>query len=214
MSLDYIVIGFGIGDFRVTVMRQFVDDRKNDASDEISDDAEKKKKWQSNEPIKVLDALSATGLRAIRFAQEVPNIGKVFANDFSESSVKNIKRNVKENGLENLIEVTCDDAKLLMMKNTSYSKRFHVVDLDPYGTAAPFLDAAVQSVADGGLLMVTCTDMAVLCGNAPEACFLKYKSTALKHSSNHEFVSFSLALLSTFPFSGVANSSESHRCTC
>ena len=34
----------------------------------------------------------------------------------------------------------------------------------PYGTAAPFLDAAVQSIADGGLLAVTCTDLAVLCG--------------------------------------------------
>ncbi|KAE9549975.1 hypothetical protein FO519_006817 [Halicephalobus sp. NKZ332] len=175
-------------DLTVTVMRQFVADRSDDQPDDISEEAEKrpKKKWYNSGPVRVLDALSATGLRAIRFAQEVPEIQKIVANDFSESSVKNIKRNVAENGLENLIEVNCDDAKLLMMKHTSYSTRFHIVDLDPYGTAAPFLDAAVQSVADGGLLMVTCTDMAVLCGNAPEACFLKYKSTALKHSANHE----------------------------
>jgi tRNA G26 N,N-dimethylase Trm1 len=26
------------------------------------------------------------------------------------------------------------------------------IDLDPYGTAAPFVDAAVQAVADGGTL--------------------------------------------------------------
>jgi tRNA G26 N,N-dimethylase Trm1 len=31
-------------------------------------------------------------------------------------------------------------------------------DLDPYGTASPFLDAAVQAAKDGGLLCVTCTD--------------------------------------------------------
>ena len=31
-----------------------------------------------------------------------------------------------------------------------------------YGTAAPFLDAAVQAVADGGLLCITSTDMPVL----------------------------------------------------
>lgn len=37
---------------------------------------------------------------------------------------------------------------------------YHAVDLDPYGTPAQFLDAAVQSVAEGGLLMVTATDMA------------------------------------------------------
>lgn len=47
--------------------------------------------------------------------------------------------------------------------------RVDVVDLDPYGTAAPFIDSAVQSVSDGGLLAVTCTDLAVLAGsNYPE----------------------------------------------
>lgn len=49
------------------------------------------------------------------------------------------------------------------------NKSFDVIDLDPYGTAAPFIDAAVQSVSDGGLLCVTCTDLAVLAGtNYPE----------------------------------------------
>jgi tRNA G26 N,N-dimethylase Trm1 len=31
-------------------------------------------------------------------------------------------------------------------------RRVDVVDLDPYGTAAPFIDAAVQCVNDGGIL--------------------------------------------------------------
>ena len=43
-----------------------------------------------------------------------------------------------------------------------------VVDLDPYGSPAMFLDAAVQCVTDGGLLCVTATDLAVLCGNHSE----------------------------------------------
>jgi len=29
-------------------------------------------------------------------------------------------------------------------------RRVDVVDLDPYGTASPFIDAAVQAVNDGG----------------------------------------------------------------
>ena len=29
-------------------------------------------------------------------------------------------------------------------------ERFDVIDLDPYGTAAPFIDAAVQAVSDAG----------------------------------------------------------------
>ena len=40
--------------------------------------------------------------------------------------------------------------------------RVDVVDLDPYGTAAPFIDAAVQSVNDSALFCVTCTDLSVL----------------------------------------------------
>jgi tRNA G26 N,N-dimethylase Trm1 len=43
-----------------------------------------------------------------------------------------------------------------------YKKKFHCVDIDPYGSPSPFVDAAVQCVADGGLLMVTATDMVLL----------------------------------------------------
>jgi tRNA (guanine26-N2/guanine27-N2)-dimethyltransferase len=38
-----------------------------------------------------------------------------------------------------------------------YQKRkdrefYDVVDLDPYGTAVPFLDSAIQALGDGGML--------------------------------------------------------------
>ena len=51
-----------------------------------------------------------------------------------------------------------------MYESRRIEDRFDVVDLDPYGSPATFLDGAVQSICDGGLLLVTCTDMAVLCG--------------------------------------------------
>lgn len=69
------------------------------------------------------------------------------------------------------------------------SSRFDAIDLDPYGSAATFLDSAVQAVADGGILLVTCTDMGVLCGNHSEACFGKYGSMSLKAKFCHEMVS-------------------------
>ncbi len=47
------------------------------------------------------------------------------------------------------------------------------VDLDPYGSPSAFLDSAVQSVADGGMLLCTATDMAVLCGGNGEVCYSK-----------------------------------------
>ena len=36
-----------------------------------------------------------------------------------------------------------------------------------------------QAVSEGGLLLVTATDMAVLCGNNGEACYAKYASYPL-----------------------------------
>jgi tRNA G26 N,N-dimethylase Trm1 len=38
----------------------------------------------------------------------------------------------------------------LMYSHRDSQARVDVVDLDPYGTAAPFIDAAVQSIRDGG----------------------------------------------------------------
>lgn len=35
-------------------------------------------------------------------------------------------------------------------------KRYNVIDLDPYGTASPFIDGAVQAVSDGGNEHSTC----------------------------------------------------------
>jgi tRNA (guanine26-N2/guanine27-N2)-dimethyltransferase len=50
----------------------------------------------------------------------------------------------------------------MLMYQHRYKKKFHCVDIDPYGSPSPFVDAAVQCVADGGLLMVTATDMVLL----------------------------------------------------
>uniref|UniRef100_A0A915JXG0 tRNA (guanine(26)-N(2))-dimethyltransferase n=1 Tax=Romanomermis culicivorax TaxID=13658 RepID=A0A915JXG0_ROMCU len=136
--------------------------------------------------IRILEALSASGLRAIRYAKEVNGIREVVANDFSDQAVACITKNIEANGVSHLVKPSRNDAIAVMHEHRIVSKRFDVVDLDPYGSPAHFLDSAVQSVADDGILMVTCTDMATLCGNTPEACFMKYGSMSLKSKCCHE----------------------------
>lgn len=41
-----------------------------------------------------------------------------------------------------------------MYSHREERKRVDVVDLDPYGTAAPFIDAAVQCISDGGIVFL------------------------------------------------------------
>lgn len=38
------------------------------------------------------------------------------------------------------------------------------IDVDPFGSCLPFLEAAVAGVKDGGVLAIAATDLAVLCG--------------------------------------------------
>ncbi|CAO3595153.1 unnamed protein product [Absidia cylindrospora] len=114
----------------------------------------------------VLEALAATGLRSIRYAKEIPNLRQVVANDVLDDAVESIRRNVIYNGLdEGLVRPNKGDAMRVMYDTVGTHQKYDVVDLDPYGSAAPFIDGAVQAVSDGGLLCVTCTDLAILTGS-------------------------------------------------
>ncbi|KAF4397688.1 hypothetical protein G4B88_027428 [Cannabis sativa] len=134
---------------------------------------------------KVLEALSASGLRALRYAREVEGIGQVVALDNDKVSVEACRRNIKFNGSVacKKVESHLADARVYML---THPNEFDVVDLDPYGSPSVFLDSAVQSVVDGGLLMCTATDMAVLCGGNGEVCYSKYGSYPLRGKYCHE----------------------------
>ncbi|KAI0093858.1 tRNA methyltransferase [Irpex rosettiformis] len=158
----------------------------------------------------ILEALSATGLRSIRYAKEIPLVQQVIANDLSSTAAEAMRRNVELNGLgvskpdeseekeekspekkvrppQPKVRVNEGDACALMYNHRAVDSRVDVVDLDPYGTAAPFIDAAVQCVADDGLLCVTCTDLAVLAStNYSEKCFSNYGGVSVKAEYCHE----------------------------
>lgn len=138
----------------------------------------------SQQGITILEALSATGLRSIRYAKEVESVRQIVANDISAKAVESIRRNVLHNGVENLVTPHHEDATLLMYQHRR--DRFDVVDLDPYGCPSVYLDGAVQCVSDNGILLITATDMAVLAGNVPETCYYKYGAISIKSKSCHE----------------------------
>ncbi|KAJ4833107.1 hypothetical protein Tsubulata_001094 [Turnera subulata] len=136
-------------------------------------------------PPRVLEALSASGLRALRYAREVEGISQVVALDNDKVSVEACRKNIEFNGsvAKSKVESHLTDARVFML---THPKEFDVVDLDPYGSPSVFLDSAVQSVVDGGLLMCTATDMAVLCGGNGEVCYSKYGSYPLRGKYCHE----------------------------
>nr|CAB3267254.1 tRNA (guanine(26)-N(2))-dimethyltransferase [Phallusia mammillata] len=154
-----------------------------DGSGETSDtDNEKMTNYvyqgeKCEEGITILEALAASGLRSLRFAKELSGVKKIIANDISTPAYDVINKNIKHNKVEDLVEARNADAVLLMHQNCDKDRGFNVIDIDPFGSASVFLDAAVKSVLFGGILCVTCTDMAILAGKYPETCWMKYQCT-------------------------------------
>lgn len=141
-------------------------------------------------PFRILDALSATGLRAIRYVKEIPNTTMVTANDLSAQATASIRLNVSHNEIADKVNVLTGDARAHMYQVGSSKGEpnlYEVIDLDPYGTAAPFFDAAVRAVIDGGLLCVTCTDAGVFASTGYlEKTFSQYGGLPLKGLHSHE----------------------------
>eukprot|EP01112_Ceratiomyxa_fruticulosa_P010033 TRINITY_DN2633_c0_g1_i4.p1 TRINITY_DN2633_c0_g1~~TRINITY_DN2633_c0_g1_i4.p1 ORF type:complete len:677 (+),score=149.49 TRINITY_DN2633_c0_g1_i4:1310-3340(+) len=138
-------------------------------------------------PIRILEALAATGLRSIRYAKELPDPKVIISNDIDQNAVDSIKLNAEYNKIPaEIIIPNQGDASMVMYQNRTPDKQFDVIDIDPYGSPSMFLDSAVQAVVDGGLLCVTATDMAILCGSHAESSWNKYNSIALKGQYCHE----------------------------
>lgn len=158
-----------------------------DSARKDAENVEDSSKLQLHCPdIVICEALAASGLRAIRYAKEISGVSLIVANDSDKSAVEAIKRNSAHNGsaAEQKIIAHHEDARMLLMR---HERCFDVVDIDPYGSPSIFLEPAIQAVNEGGLLCVTATDMAVLCGSSGEACWAKYGSYPVKAKYCHEY---------------------------
>lgn len=60
--------------------------------------------------ITILEALSATGLRSIRYAKEVSGVKEIVANDISKKAFEDIKINIQENNVEDIVTASLEDA--------------------------------------------------------------------------------------------------------
>ncbi len=136
--------------------------------------------------VSVSEPLTACGLRGTRFAVEVKGVRKVVVNDIKPEATEVAKFNAKLNGVEDLIEVFSEDANLFLSRHSAPRRRFDYVDVDPFGSPVPYMDSALRSLRNGGLLALTATDMAPLCGVHPRACLRKYGGMPLRTEYCHE----------------------------
>lgn len=133
---------------RVCRTIQILDDAS--VTDPEKEDGPSAREGFKHEGFTILEALAASGLRSIRYAKEIPNLQAITVNDIDPDAMTSIQRNIRHNGLsEDTVKPNLGDACSVMHAHRE-GRRFDVIDLDPYGSASPFIDAATQAVADGG----------------------------------------------------------------
>ena len=142
-----------------------------------------------NGPIYAVDGLSATGLRARRWLNELP-----------QDSAKRIKATIIDMNqfALNLALKTHEEFPPVHSKgelkaingdlrSVILNQGWHWVDIDPYGSPIPFLDTAVQSIARKGILEVSATDTAALTGSSKNPLLRRYgarvRNDGLAHDS-------------------------------
>jgi len=129
--------------------------------------------------------LAGTGVRGIRLRKEVAEgkIRSISMNDQSDEAVRVIRKNLKLNRLSTSeIKVSQADASLFLLS----SKGFDYIDIDPFGSPGPFLDAAMKRLSRRSILAVTATDTSALAGTCPNAGMRKYWARPMRNELMHE----------------------------
>jgi len=141
---------------------------------------------RSGRRLVVCEPMCGTGVRGIRMIREVEGVEKLVMGDLNPLATKLASFNMELNNLEGRAVVRNLEANLLFALHSAPNKHFDYIDLDPFGSPVYYLDSAVRALRNGGLLAVTATDMAPLCGAHHQACLRKYGALPLHSEYCHE----------------------------
>ena len=137
---------------------------------------------QEDREINIWDLFGGSGIRGVRYKNEIDGVGEVSINDISETANHYERHNIELNGLSDVEVYQHDASMFLRMKRGE----FDVIDIDPFGTPSPFLDSAGYFARRNSLLCVTAPDTSALCGTYEEPCIRKYNSKPYKSEYCHE----------------------------
>jgi len=133
-------------------------------------------------PLKAVDGLAGTGIRAIRLALESGcQFERLIANDRSLEAFELLQDNISRNGAGGTVSALRSDLATLLSQ-----ERFDYIDLDPFGSPVDLLPAAIRAVRHDGLLGVTATDTGPLCGTSPTTCYRRYGAMSIRTEFMHE----------------------------
>jgi tRNA (guanine26-N2/guanine27-N2)-dimethyltransferase len=141
---------------------------------------------KKREEISFVDTMTGSGIRGLRVANEISSFSKIIFNDYNYFSFCVSKVNAILNNVYNKCKFFNKEICSFLSLLSNYDDRATIVDVDPFGTPSPYLDCVLRSVKNGGLISVTATDTAVLCGVYPKVCYRKYYGIPLRTKYSSE----------------------------
>ena len=122
----------------------------------------------------VVDPLASTGVRGIRIALEVPQVSEVIMSDINDYAVSVMNINIRLNNVESKVKAIHADANELLFMLFRQKAKIEYIDIDPFGSPAPFAFATLYTVKNGGYVAFTATDLAPLEGKYPQKLYRRY----------------------------------------
>lgn len=131
-----------------------------------------------------LDGMSGLGARGLRVANEISDI-QVFVNDVNPKALELSQRSAELNCLSNY-KISENEICRFLGEFSSKGSRGTIVDIDPFGSPAKYIECGLRATAHNGLLSVSATDLQVLHGLFNDACKKKYHGTPIKTTYSNE----------------------------
>lgn len=129
---------------------------------------------------RVLDPTAATGIRGIRYALETRARNVTFL-EINSKAYRVLKKDIALNKLD----AVAFNKSFQEFANTT-DEKFDIIDLDPFGSPAPYIYDMMKISKDGTRIMATATDTAVLCGAHAFACMRVYGAAPIHSDICHE----------------------------
>lgn len=132
------------------------------------------------------DSMAGVGARGVRVAKEVEGVSAVTLADFNDAALRVAERSARLNRVSGRCSFVVSETNAFLASRFGRDERFDYVDVDPFGTPIRHIQAALAATSNGGVLSLTATDTAVLCGVQERTCRRRYGGSPLNNHFHHE----------------------------
>ena len=140
---------------------------------------------QQQGQLRVLEAMSASGVRSLRYYLE-SDADFVWINEGNYELNSLLKQNIEKVISDRFYQLTHWDAHRVFFDCFNRRDYYDLVDVDCFGTAAPYLNTMLWATKIGGLMYLTSTDGRTLAGRTPNKSLQAYAAYPRSHPALQE----------------------------